>query len=221
MANLEISEKNKIQSTHATREYFKIKLKAMRCRFKKRNENFKKMGAVAINTSILEKKYSLFNQKVESIDDNKQIQQDSDDSISIEMTLEQNNIWEKISTNSRTSTPIFFERKKSNKKRKFSFNTIESSVAVKKKKTINAYLEIGNIHKPKSSKKYINTQKHKESKANGKHNLYNNYTLFNSYDYHFHVDNINSCCNSNLFESIIQMPPNEFQEFGDFKVWYI
>ena len=221
-----------------TRETLKLKLKAMRCRIKQKHQEFLQMNSsTALTTSHLEKHYNLFSPEDTQCDRVKlakakcpKRKNNDIDAISIEISFTRNqaNLEQNSKTSSRTSTPIFNEpakKKSSRQKHKFSLkaNVINSTILIKNKTAkITARINKKKFRQ-QTNAPCLPPPPPPASTLNRFFDLEAN----NFYNYRFPTALPDSCsqCNFYCYESdLISMPnsmPCEFEDYGDFKVWYV
>jgi hypothetical protein len=246
--------------TTSTKENFKLKLKAMRCRIKQKHKEFLQMSSFnALTTTYLEKHYGLFKpseqqengdrlkvklnqKKSESTTSPKEM-----DTFSIEISFSTNqaNLEQNSKNSSRTSTPILKKQPNSTNKKSIRFTkkqrySIRADVR-------NSTILIHQSSKSKSNRKSASEhliysplvlRKTERSKTHRfKRMKFFDFKQNDIYNY-AHVANplspLSSCSQCNYCEDLplnenrfffqsTESPvvPCAFEEFGDFKVWYV
>ena len=226
-----ITIQNKIKRSEEARTSLKLRLNEMKLRLKKRREQFHLECSSFIEQELsikrqlndsgclLEEEFNT-KQKVESLRNIKQLQSQFDDKLKkqqrerkrqaklIKKELEESIVSVDISTfkkfivnkkSSRTSTPIFNEKpKKRICKQK---NTCIKKISVEK----NSAKSVQKSSNSVAENKYFNIREN---------NFYNYSINLNSYEQ-------KSSQYSSLISPVVPTMPLEFQDFGDFKVWYV
>ncbi len=245
--------------TTSTKENFKLKLKAMRCRIKQKHKEFLQMSSFnALTTTYLEKHYDLF-KPTEQLDNDAKLKVKLDetkntesiiapkemDTFSIEISFSRNqaNLEQNSKNSSRTSTPILKKQSNSTKNKKKSIRftkkqrysiradvrnstiLIQSSKSKSNIKSASEHL----IYSPLVLRKAERSRTHRFRKMK-----FFDFKQNDIYNYAHATSPLSSCSQCNYCEDLplnenrfffqsTESPvvPCAFEEFGDFKVWYV
>lgn len=222
------NEEHKIMKRMSARDQFKLKLKAMRLRLKRKRDEFikKSNGSYYYFDATLNDlvKPNMIN----SNDHRAPVHHNfiNDTTLSVDISFSQLSMI-KNKKSSRTSTPIVFDRKR--------IQVIES-VKPKKNKSIKckkieccSKLSSTKLIRHKSiggsggcQKNIINTHFHFFDL--NENNLYNYSLRLN--DKYYECSNIENCCYNNQMQqssccTYQSFSPYQFQDFGEFKIWYV
>lgn len=218
-----------------TKETFKLKLKAMRCRIKQKRREFLQMSSFnALTTTYLEKHYDLL--KVSEVKQNvKDV-----DSLSIEISFSRNqaNLEQNSKNSSRTSTPIFSKKliakkklvRRSSKKQRYSIraDARNSTILIQSSKSNKKTIDKHSIYLSKFLSKTDERVKSRRFEGlkffDFKQNDICNYvhsSLNSCSQCNFYENNHLNCEEIFIHNTENSIVPCRFEEFGDFKVWYV